>query len=368
MEERGNCFGENLKTLRKRAGYTRSQLAELIAYSPKSIDKWESGASVPVLDTVCKIADLFGVSVDSLVRYQNTQIKYLLGIDGGGTKTEFLLTDMSGKEIKRVILGPSNYVDIGMQSTLNILWEGVTQVCGGIDKREISVFAGLAGGVGTENERKINKFLYNFGFEKVGNDADTENALEIALNGDDGIVVIMGTGVIAFVQHGGKCWRIGGWGYLIDRGGSGYNFGSDAIEAAYKYFDGRDGSEIIFEIIQERTGKSFPDFISDIYSGGKAYIASFADVVFRAFEEGDRYAENIIMRNVNEVCEMIKIGRNIIGKKRPKTVICGGLCQRKEILACFFEKCLGKEAVPEFLEEPMVNGAILLAKKNAERK
>ena len=366
MAEKEIVFGKNLKALRKKAGYTRTQLAELIAYSPKSVEKWEAGASVPSIVTVCRLAEIFGVSVDSMVHFCDGEIRYLLGIDGGGTKTEFLLTDMDGVQISHAVLGPSNYVDIGMENTFAILREGIAKTCEEIDRQEISVFAGLAGGIGTESEKRINKFLRGMGFKCVANDADTANACEIALGDDDGVVVIMGTGSIAFVQHGGVRQRIGGWGYLIDSGGSGYNLGRDALEAAYRFSDRRRGSLVIYNMVSERMGKPLPDMIPEIYRRGRAYIASFSDVVFEAHAQGDPIAGEILARNVGDICDMILTGRGMLDG-RGKTVVCGGLCRQSAQLARFFEMHLGQGDIPIFMNEPMVNGAVSLARKNAER-
>ena len=75
-----------------------------------------------------------------------TQGIFLLGIDGGGTKTEFLLTDSVGNEIKRLFLGGSNPVNKGIENTFGVLNEGITKICDGLDFGEISAFAGIAGG------------------------------------------------------------------------------------------------------------------------------------------------------------------------------------------------------------------------------
>ena len=83
---------------------------------------------------------------------------------------------------------------------------------------------------------------------------------------------------------------------MIDKGGSGFHFGSDALESALKFIDGRGGSEIILNLIEEKLKKPLPDSLSDIYRGGNAYIASFASVVFEAYEKRDKEAEKILDR------------------------------------------------------------------------
>ena len=122
------------------------------------------------------------------------KVKYLLGIDGGGTKTEFLLTDMNGKEIKRIILGASNPVNLGIENTCRLLSEGINKICAELDYSEISVYAGIAGAKTGDNEKLITEFLSGFGFGAFASGSDIDLALELTLKGENGTVVIMGTG------------------------------------------------------------------------------------------------------------------------------------------------------------------------------
>lgn len=290
------------------------------------------------------------------------EIKYLLGIDGGGTKTEFLLTDLNEREIKRVVLGASNPVNIGIESTQKILGQGITQVCGDNDLRKVSVFAGLAGGISGDNRVLINDFLSGFGFGAYANGSDTDNALEIALNGENGVAVIMGTGIIGYGQLDGARHRVGGWGYLIDKGGSGFAFGADALDSAFRCSDGRGGSGLILELVEELTGKPLAASVPHIYEGGAACVASFAPVVFEACKRGDGEAERIVDRNAEKAAEIIRACCGFVNGKTEKIVICGGLCRQKEILEPALKKHLGEEYHLRFSTAPMVNGAVSLAK------
>ena len=363
MEKRNLSFGSNLKELRKKNKYTRARLAEVLGFSEKTIEKWEFGKSLPSIETTCRIADFFGVTIDSLIYGSKPEIKYLLAIDGGGTKTEFLLTDINKREIARVVLGASNAVDTGIENTRRILEQGIRKVCEDVSLHEVSVFAGLAGGITGNNKQEINKFLSKFGFGCFGNGSDTESVLEIALEGEDGVAVIMGTGIIAFSQVKDNRHRIGGWGYLIDKGGSGFNIGSEAMNSALKYLDGRKGSKILCELIETKLGKSLPDSIAEIHNGGKAYIASFAPVVFEAYDRGDSFSSEIIDANVREVTEIILAGLKYLPKDNPKIVVCGGLIKRSDILAKYFSKYLGEDRKVIFCNKPVVNGALMLAEK-----
>ena len=208
------------------------------------------------------------------------KIKYLLGIDGGGTKTEFLLTDLDENEIKRVFLGASNPVNIGVENTKALLRQGITEVCEGVDLAEVSVFAGLAGGGTGDIKTELTRFLCEFGFGAYCNGRDTDSLVEIALKGGNGVAVIMGTGMIAFSSCDGDMHRVGGRGYLIDRAGSGFHLGADALNASFEYIDGRGGSGLILALAEKKLGKSVEAAVPELYAGGATAIASLAPVIF----------------------------------------------------------------------------------------
>lgn len=296
----------------------------------------------------------------------DNKFKYLLGIDGGGTKTEFLLSDTDGQEIRRLFLGGSNPVNKGIENTFAVLNEGIVQICDGFALSEISVFAGIAGSKSGENQRLINDFLSHFGFASFDCGSDIDLALEVALKGKDGTAVIMGTGIVAYARSGEELHRAGGRGYMIDKGGSGFHFGSDALNSAFEFIDGRGGSETIFNLVEKKLGKKLEDFVAEIYSGGAAYVASFAPVVFEAFIMGDYVACEIVDRNAYEAAKLINGVRRKLNNCKDKIVICGGLCKQKEILYPSITKYIEGEALLTFNDEPMVKGAISLAKRRVE--
>ncbi len=290
-------------------------------------------------------------------------IKYLLGIDGGGTKTEFLLTDLNERKIRQIILGTSNPVNIGTENCKSVLRQGISEICEGLDYTEVSVFAGLAGSGSNDINAEIHRFLGEFGFGAYSNGSDADSVLEAALKGKNGAAVIMGTGIIAFSRSDEKLHRTGGRGYMIDKGGSGFCFGSDALNSAFEYLDGRGGSKLIFSLVEKKLGKSLENSVAEIYSGGATYVASFAPVIFEAYKQGDNEAERIIDRNAREAAKIIAAARSFLDKK-DKTVICGGLCKQKDILKPFLLKYIGSDFPLIFSDEPTVNGAISLAKLN----
>ena len=291
------------------------------------------------------------------------RIKYLLGIDGGGTKTEFLLTDINGNEINRVFLGTSNPINIGIEKANDVLRQGISEICNDLDFAEISVFAGLAGSASDDINAEIHNFLGSFGFGAYSNGCDADSTISVALKGENGVAMIMGTGIIAYSCTDEKKYRIGGRGYMIDKGGSGFCLGSDALNSAFEFLDGRGGSGLILKLVEEKYKKKLCESVTEIYSGGATYIASFAPVIFEAYKLGDADAERILDRNTYEAAKLITAARKHM-KKEDKTVICGGLCKQKDILKPFLLKYLDNDTELVFSDEPIINGAILLAKSN----
>ena len=290
-------------------------------------------------------------------------IKYLLGIDGGGTKTEFLLTDLNGNEIRRLFLGGSNPNNQGIENTFAVLGEGIKKICDGIDNGETSVFAGVAGSKTGNNQAFIRDFLLCFGFAECDCGSDIDLALEVALKGEDGTAIILGTGIVAYARSGNELYRTGGHGYMIDKGGSGFHFGSDVLNSAFEFIEGRGGSEIILKLVENKLDKKLEESVADIYNGGASYVASFAPVVFEAYNLGDFTAKEIIDRNCLEVAKIIN---GATKKTNGKIVICGGLSKQEKILKSFLVNYIENDTPLIFSDEPMVNGAVTLAERLCE--
>ena len=94
-------FASVLRQKRKNCGYTQKQLAEIIGYSEKSVSKWESADALPPSVILPKLSEALHVSIDDLFEYCG-EPAYFLGIDGGGTKTDFMLTDKDGTVINHI--------------------------------------------------------------------------------------------------------------------------------------------------------------------------------------------------------------------------------------------------------------------------
>ena len=361
MEHRDTAasFARNLKNRRTELGMTQRELADLICYSEKSVSKWESGTVIAPSSILLRLSEVLSCDVDSLLRGSEAPC-YYLGVDGGGTKTEFLLCDAQGNRISHLILGASNPVDVGMEAAQAVLSEGILNACRSVSPRRVSAFVGIAGGITGDNKATVRRFLERYRFAHVDNGSDSQNAVAAALGEEDGTVTIIGTGIVSFAQRNGRLRRIGGLGYLLEDGGSGYMIGRDGILAALKDEMGQAPSTALTELVRRRAeGESVLEKLSDFYSGGKRLIASYAPLVFDAFESGDRTAEAILDKNAREIVSYF-----LDADCRPakRVTLVGGLTKRKNILLPMIKKYLpNADCDIRTYEKPLVYGALRLA-------
>lgn len=355
-------FAQNLRTYRKNAGLTQKMLGASIGYSEKAVSKWESGVLPPVAALV-KIADSLQTSVDELLVAEQ-EPQYFLGIDGGATKTEFVLTDTAGNVLCRHFEGSCNPVDIGMEAAQKVLDVGIRATCKGIPMRKISLFAGISGGISGNNKEIFHDFFAKYPFAQFENGSDAQLIVAAGLGESDGIAVIMGTGSVAFVQKDGVMHRIGGLGYLFDNGGNGYCLGRDVIRAAICAEDGSGEETVLHRLATEKIGNaSSMAALSDFYALGKRGIASFAPLAFAAADMGDRVAKKILRRNMKEIAVLLATGRKKLGAGTVKAVFVGGLTKRWDILLPdILDQLPEKECYDlSVYQGRAVNGALALA-------
>jgi len=367
MQETKNIveiIARNIRTRRKELKITQSELADRLGYSAKAISKWESGSGVPPTVILPMLAQVLQTNLDSLVGDASDQTFYL-GIDGGGTKTDFVLADSQGNIQNSVCLGTSNPSDIGIENALNVLRAGIVEVCGNIPKSNISVFAGIAGGSTDGIYEQISTFLSRFGFYETKNGSDAMNAVSACLGDVDGISVIMGTGSVVFAQANKKIHRFGGYGYLIGDAGSGFALGQAAILAALCFEDGSGEGTVLYEAVRKKCGtERVLEALGKFYSGGKREIAQYAPLVLNAYIEGDKVAKSILFNDLEKVARTIRGASKLFpNTKEPiRVVLCGGLCANDDILYNALCQILAKENYSiSICERPLIFGALRLA-------
>lgn len=292
--------------------------------------------------------------------------KLLVAIDGGATKTDLVLCLSNGCVLNRIIGGSSNPNDIGFDVSVNYLKELLLKLLssyGELDANIRSFYAGLSGGSVGDNKIRYYKAFRSIlpNTLCINNDSDGINALTSGLGQKDGMVLIAGTGSVVFVRSNDTITQIGGWGYMLDDAGSGYDLGRNGFCAVLRAMDGRGKATLLTELYNKRLQKPVYTAIPEIYSKGKEYIASFSPLIFDAEAKGDIVARQIINTCAEELALLIKAGSKHIQKPPYFVVVAGGLWKAGEVLINKIKEFLNNDFEFIYPDLPPVYGASLEA-------
>ncbi len=303
---------------------------------------------------------------------------YVIGVDGGGTKTEFVLLDFSGSVIGRAKGDSTNYQAIGGKKLKEELLKGFTTLVNStnVSSNKINqIFLGLAG-AGRESDRKeIIALFSDTEFEqKIAVDSDAMVALAGAFGTGPGIIIISGTGAICFGKSkSGEIVRAGGWGYLLGDEGSGYFIGREAIIAALKDRDGRGEKTNLRSSLEKHFNLSSIDqIIPHIYQNriDRVAIADLAPIVFEQAIKGDNIAEEIIRRTGKELGILAKaVAQQLdFDGDEIKVALIGSIFKQKDMLINEISKELYEVSWNIEITDPLFApqyGAALLALQKA---
>ena len=358
------AFSINIRRLRKKLNITQKSLADLIGYSEKTVSKWETEGSIPQIDVIFRLANIFRVSIVDLFRYD--EAIYYLGIDGGGTKTEFALSDPDGNIVCRLFMDGCNPNTVGIENAKRIIENGVIQVCKDIPFSSVAVYAGIAGCASEIYANEIKDMLEKMSFAACDVGSDNNNIVSAGLGENEGITMILGTGICAYVVKKEETKRIAGWGYLFDNGGSAFHIGRDAINAYFSAYDGTGEKTTLVQRIRETFSYSNSELLKYLYSGGNKLVSSYAMIVFEEAERGDKVSVAILKKHIAEIARLIRASLSHFSdyNERIPVILGGGLTNQALLLPLLLE-ALGDDAEKcdiQILSVPPVQGALELAK------
>jgi N-acetylglucosamine kinase-like BadF-type ATPase len=231
---------------------------------------------------------------------------HVLGIDAGGTKTVCLLADARGHVVAEARGGGANLQAAGELEVEKVLHQVMDEAIGDRDVRPAAICLGIAGVDREDDAEAVRGIMRRIGFKTrtlVVNDALI--ALVAGAGDRPGVVVVAGTGSIAYGRDGGaRAARAGGWGYLLGDEGGGFWIGRAALAAVVRQFDGRGPETLLTELVLEQMRLANPtELIHAVYGGGlhRYAIASIAPLVQRAADEGDAVAAALVDRAATEL-------------------------------------------------------------------
>jgi N-acetylglucosamine kinase-like BadF-type ATPase len=294
-------------------------------------------------------------------------MRYVIGIDAGGTKTVGLLADESGQVLAEVRGSGANlqtHGELEVEKVFDDVMEALAQ-----GRAIAAVGLGIAGVDRPHDEAVIRGILRRLGHRetvRVVNDA----AIALVAGAPDGvgIVVLAGTGSIAYGQdRGGRTARSGGYGFLLADEGSGYWLGHQALRATVRAADGRGPATrmgaIVFEALDV---SSVGELVPRVYEKGlpKHRIAALAGVVQRAKDEGDEVAASLIESGARELALAARaVARQLeLGDGPFPVVLAGGAFKACPSMVALLERDLDLPGGrPALLQAEPARGAVRLA-------
>ncbi len=292
----------------------------------------------------------------------------LISVDGGQSSTLALVARPDGTILGTGLAGPSNHVlePGGMERLRTALDDSITRALteAGAEAGEVSsVFLGMTGGAATAREMTQPRFPG----ARVESDYDQITALYGASVAQPGVVVIAGTGAVAYGRDAaGRSAKAGGWGYVMGDEGSGYDIGRRALLAATQAADGRRDPGLLQQMIPQSLGVADLWAVhARVYAGqlDRAGIARLTVLVDQAGQAGDAAALEILSGAGEHLARAAWAVMQRLDAPTLPTFTAGGVFQ-STILRHAFIHALGQLAPESVAHEPAfppVIGGLLLA-------
>lgn len=299
-------------------------------------------------------------------------MKYSVCIDGGGTKTSFVLYDPKGNEIASSQDSTIHLLHVDYNEAYKIVKDNVLLVCkaAGISIHDVVISGGLAG----FGSNAVIKERFSMLFKDIFPDVETyltsdgHTALLGTLNGKDGILIIAGTGSIAYRLKNGIVQRSGGWGYLLGDEGSAYDIAKKLLATYCKQSDGRIPKTELHTIVKEslNLNEDF-DLVKYIYTtlqGSRDKIAKISKIAYQCALRKDPYAIQIFDDAAKELAEHIcALSKD---EESVQVSYVGGVFHAQEYILEPLKKYIGKRKIVEPIHSPEF-GAYLFYKSQISK-
>jgi glucosamine kinase len=299
---------------------------------------------------------------------------FVVGVDGGGTKTVGEIADLNGAALATHAVGPTNPNVVGTEESARTLCDLIRHLCTLASSRPGNlqgITLGLAGGgaerVQLEIREKVGSGLHEEGMPDppVQVVTDVRIALEGAFGGGPGITVIAGTGssIMCKTAHG-RVELIGGWGRVLGDEGSGYFIGLEALKAVARDYDGISSAEALRNALGSRFGLDSRYHIIEAVYRQQFPVASLAPLVFDLAAQSDDVSREILNRAAALLADQVGAALRLAGDGPVGVVLSGGLLEHetsfKETLTTVMASCFPQVRVQPPLFSP-VQGAVMMA-------
>jgi glucosamine kinase len=294
-------------------------------------------------------------------------MRYVLGIDAGGTKTVGLLADETGAVVAEARGGGANlqtHGELGVEKVFDEIMDTLA-----LHHPISAVCLGIAGVDRPHDEAVIRGILRRLGHRETARVVN-DGAIALVAGAPDrvGVVVLAGTGSIAYgADRSGRTARAGGYGFLLADEGSGYWLGHQSLRATVRADDGRGPQTRLQALVFEALDvASVAELIPRVYEKGlpKHRVAALASLVQRAADEGDPVAAGLIESAGLELALAARsVARQLdFGDEPFPVVLAGGVFKGCPSVAQSLSRQLDlPKARPTILSVEPAHGAVALA-------
>lgn len=288
---------------------------------------------------------------DTLMELENTKTSELfLGIDGGGSKCKAVLLDQQWNVLGEGLAGPANpCVNYGLAlSSIEASAREAAKAAQIHDLSQLNVGLGLAGVNFTSVFERLSQWQHPF--KRVSLTTDWHAACLGAHSGEDGAVIIVGTGSCGYAKIGSETVSVGGHGFPVGDKGSGAWIGLKAVEAALQAKDGLATPTILSTSLLQYFDCTRDELAAKLVGSKSSHYASFAKLVFTAAKSGDIVALAIIQEAADYIESM---AQKLLKYEPPRLSMIGGIAP---FLASYFSEPV-KQKIVEAQSPPEI-GAI----------
>jgi len=294
-----------------------------------------------------------------------------LGIDGGGSKTACVVGD-DKTVLGSGTAGPSNVVRVGEQRAREEITAAVKQACddANVEPSQITrSCVGVAGGARAETAESVGRIVRGIVSGDVEIVGDMVIAMEAAAGSAAGVVVIAGTGSIAYGRNvAGQTARAGGWGFAISDEGSAHWIGRAALASSMKAYDEGQNAALLEGLMSAWNVKTREQIIMAANASPAPDFAALFPVVLAADEKSDATAHDVLAQAGAELAGLAKsvIMRLFRDGEDVRVAMSGGVFRNAALVRRVFYNNLRLTYPNVDLNEEVVDpvkGALELARK-----
>jgi N-acetylmuramic acid 6-phosphate etherase len=292
-------------------------------------------------------------------------LERILGVEGGGTKTAWVMVERAADGLRVVDQGklpPSNF-RLTPPDRLRSIFQQLP--------REVDRVGMFLAGCGADDRRSLEMLCAEvWPSARIVAGSDRDSGLAAALGRGDGVAVNAGTGASVTGRRGERIEKAGGWGHILGDAGGGYFLSVQALRLILREYDlHRDEAQFTASILRALSLNSRDELVRWAQNADKMEIATIAPIVFEAATRNDPSAVQIIEEGAGVLSEYVEAVATRLHLLAPKVILLGGLFQRDSVYTHAFRRKLKKkmpDARVAMSEQSPEFGAAWLAAESEE--